>query len=96
MFHIYRTDLGVKKAGKEGCGRPDCYQAGKDNGSFIKEGKTVLEGYEYEIRQVVNFQLLHHGRAVFFHGLGADAQDLCGGLVGMSLDDELKYLPFAE
>ena len=94
-YHIFRTVLGVKKAGEEGCGRLVCYQAGRDNGSFIQEGKTVFERNENEIRQVVNFQLLHQDRAVFFHGLGADAQDLCGGLVGMSLDDKLKYLPFA-
>ncbi len=65
MFCIFGRNQGVEKAREEDCGQPDCYQAGKDDGSFIQEGKTVLEGQEYEIRQIVDFQLLHQDRAVF-------------------------------
>ena len=87
MFRFFLRYWGAEVARETDCGQPDRYQTGKDDGSFIQEGKTVLEGQKYEIRQIVEFQFLHQDRAVFFHGLGADVQDLRRGLIGMSLDD---------
>lgn len=50
---------------------------------------TMGDGITGEPCSIVNTKFFHQALPVFFHGLDADLEDVCGHLVGISLGNEL-------